>query len=151
MEYKVATITEYLNAVPEDRKEGMLTLYETIQHHLPLGFAEQISYGHISFIVPLSKYTAGYHCDPSQPLPFISIASQKNHVAIYHMGMYMDASLLYWFQKEFPKHSKKKLNMGKSCIRFSKTSDIPMELMAKLASKMTADEYIQQYTSIIQK
>lgn len=126
MEYKVATIADYLTAIPEERKDGIQELYHTLKSNLPKGFTEQISYGHISFVVPFSIFPEGYHCDKSQPLPFLSIASQKNHIAIYHMGIYMDNEVLEWFQNEFPKYSKKKLNMGKSCIRFSKTQDIPL-------------------------
>ena len=151
MEYKVDSVTNYLEEIPEDRREGFSKLIETIKINLPQGFEEQICYGHITYVVPFSIYPDGYHCDKNQALPFITVASQKNHIAIYHMGIYMNAEILEWFQNEFPKHSKKKLNMGKSCIRFSKTNDIPYDLIAELATKMTVDEYVNLYTSLIKK
>lgn len=113
--------------------------------NLPNGFEEQISYGHIGFVVPHSMYPNGYHCDPTSPLPFIGLASQKNFIALYHMGIYSDEKLLNWFIEEYPKHAKRKLDMGKSCIRFKKTDDIPYDLIGKLASKITPDQWIATY------
>lgn len=113
--------------------------------NLPNGFEEQISYGHIGFVVPHSMYPNGYHCDPTSPLPFIGLASQKNFIALYHMGIYSDEKLLNWFKEEYPKHAKRKLDMGKSCIRFKKTDDIPYDLIGRLASKITPDQWIATY------
>ena len=113
--------------------------------NLPNGFEEQISYGHIGFVVPHSMYPNGYHCDPTSPLPFIGLASQKNFIALYHMGIYSDEKLLNWFIEEYPKHAKRKLDMGKSCIRFKKTDDIPYDLIGKLASKITLYQWIATY------
>lgn len=113
--------------------------------NLPNGFEEQISYGHIGFVVPHSMYPNGYHCDPTSPLPFIGLASQKNFIALYHMGIYSDEKLLNWFIEEYPKHAKRKLDMGKSCIRFKKTDDIPYDLIGRLASKITPDQWIATY------
>ncbi|CAM3235697.1 DUF1801 domain-containing protein [Empedobacter stercoris] len=113
--------------------------------NLPNGFEEQISYGHIGFVVPHSMYPNGYHCDPTSPLPFIGLASQKNFIALYHMGIYSDEKLLNWFIEEYPKHAKRKLDMGKNCIRFKKTDDIPYDLIGRLASKITPDQWIATY------
>jgi len=149
MQYIVENMEEYFEALPVDRVEGLKKLYEILKHNLPKGFKEKIIYGHIGFVVPFSLYPKGYHCDNKQPLPFISIASQKNHIAIYHMGIYLQPKLLNWFENEFPKYSKKKLNMGKSCIRFSKVQDIPFDLIADLAKKQTVEEYINLYESLL--
>ncbi len=136
---------EYINKLPEDRKEAMVKLRQTILKNLPKGFSECISYGMIGYCVPHSLYPAGYHCDPKQPLPFMNIASQKNFMAVYHMGLYAKKQLLDWFTKEYPKHSKAKLDMGKSCLRFKKTEDIPYKLIAELTKKMSAAEWIKIY------
>ena len=115
------TVAAYLKALPDDRRAAMTKLRKTVKGNLPPGFQEVLgAYDMPSYVVPHSRYPAGYHCDPKQPLPFISIASQKSHVALYHMGLYADPKLLAWFQKEYPKHVKTKLDMGKSCLRFKK-------------------------------
>jgi hypothetical protein len=116
-----------------------------IKKNLPKGFKEVMSYGMLGFVVPHSMYPDGYHCTPELPLPFLNLASQKNFIAIYHMGIYADPKLLGWFTKEFPKHSKSKLDMGKSCIRFKKPDDIPVKLIGELASKMTPEDWINLY------
>jgi hypothetical protein len=120
-------------------------LRETILKNLPTGFEEQLSYGMIGYVVPHSIYPAGYHCDTKLPLPFMSIASQKNFVAFYHMGIYADAELLYWFVAEYPTHVKAKLDMGKSCIRFKKPEQIPFALLGELVSKMNPQDWIDLY------
>jgi uncharacterized protein YdhG (YjbR/CyaY superfamily) len=97
--------------------------------------------------VPHSVYPSGYHCDPKLPLPFVSIASQKNFIAVYHMGLYSDPKLLEWFMKEYAKHIATKPDMGKGCIRFKKPDQIPMELIGKLVSKMTPQDWIKVYES----
>jgi hypothetical protein len=104
-----------------------------------------MSYGMITYCVPHATYPAGYHCDPKQALPFISIASQKNAISIYHMGIYSDANLLNWFVNEYPKHVKTKLDMGKSCIRFKKPELIPFELLGELFAKMTVQDWVDKY------
>jgi hypothetical protein len=139
------TPDEYFNSLPEDRKKAMTELRKTILKNLPKGFSEVISYGMVSYVVPHSLYSPGYHCNPEQPLPFISIASQKNFVAIYHMGLYSDPKLLKWFTGEYPKHSKTKLDMGKSCIRFKKPDEIPFKLIGELATKMTPKDWVEYY------
>lgn len=136
---------EYIDTLPDDRKKAMSDLRKVILKNLPKGFKEEMSYGMLGYVVPHSLYPAGYHCDPKLPLPFLSIASQKNFVAVYHMGMYADIKLLDWFTKEYAKHSKTKLDMGKSCIRFKKVDHIPYELIGELAGKMTPEEWIAIY------
>ncbi|HNL71683.1 MAG TPA: DUF1801 domain-containing protein, partial [Leptospiraceae bacterium] len=114
-------------------------------------FEETISYGMISYVVPHSLYPEGYHTDPKQPLPFISLASQKNFIALYHMGIYADEKILHWFVTEYPKHSKTKLDMGKSCIRFKKIDQIPFDLIQELVKKMTPKQWIDLYKKSIKK
>lgn len=145
MQSKATTVTEYLDALPEERKAVMLELRDTINKQLPAGFEEQISYGMIGWVIPHRDYPAGYHCDPKLPLPFLSLASQKNFIALYHMGIYSNPELLEWFVSEYPKHAKTKLDMGKSCIRFKKMNDIPMELIGELVSKVTPALWIEWY------
>ncbi|TAE57705.1 MAG: DUF1801 domain-containing protein [Bacteroidetes bacterium] len=135
----------YLEKVPEDRKEALGHLRDLLCQNLPAGFEETISYSMITYVVPHSLYPAGYHCDVSQPLPFISIASQKNFIALYHMGLYAMPHVLAWFVEEYPKHSKRKLDMGKSCIRFKKPEDIPFALIAELATKITVADWVECY------
>ncbi|MBS7333818.1 MAG: DUF1801 domain-containing protein [Weeksellaceae bacterium] len=149
MQYTVSNTEEYFKALPEERKAGFEKLYLTIKANLPTGFSEHNSYGHVGFVVPFSFYAIGYHCDSTQPLPFIGLASQKNHIAIYHMGIYMNQEVLDWFTNEFKNHSKKKLDMGKSCIRFKKVEDIPYDLIAELATKFTVEEYVNLYESLL--
>lgn len=145
MQYKADSVEEYLKAIPEERRPVMEKLRETIVSNLPKGFQEGISYGMIGWVVPHSTYAPGYHCDPKLPLPFMSIASQKNFVALYHMGVYADKKLYDWFVAEYPKHVKTKLDMGKSCIRFKKPENIPFELIGELVSKMTPQQWIDLY------
>lgn len=145
------TPDEYVAQLPDDRKEAIQALREVIVKNIPQGFEEQMSYGMIGYVVPHSLYPKGYHCDVKQPLPFLSIASQKNFIALYHMGIYADPQLLTWFVDEYPKHCKTKLDMGKSCIRFKKPEQIPFELIGALASKMTVDDWVQTYEQAFKK
>ena len=145
MQSTALTVENYLKEVPTERQEALRRLRNVILENLPKGFSEGMGYGMIGYSVPHSKYPAGYHCDPKIPLPFLSIASQKNFIAIYHMGIYADENLLKWFTEEFARVSKTKLDMGKSCIRFKKPDQIPFELIGKLASKMTPDQWIAMY------
>ncbi len=145
MQSKAATPEEYVESLPEDRREAINKLRKVIRKNLPKGFVEEMSYGMIGYVVPHKLYPKGYHCDPKLPLPFLNIASQKNFIAVYHMGIYMNPKLLDWFTNEYPKHSKKKLDMGKSCLRFKKPDEIPFDLIGELASKMTVTEWIALY------
>lgn len=145
MHSQATTPDEYFDSLPDDRKEAMNELRKQIKKNLPKGFKETMGYGMVGYVVPHSKYPNGYHCDPKLPLPFLSLASQKNFIAVYHMGLYADKKLLKWFTDEYPKHSSKKLDMGKSCLRFKKPADIPFKLIGELASKMSPEEWIDVY------
>lgn len=136
---------EYLEKIPKERKEAMTKLRSVILKNLPEGFQETIIYNMIGYVVPHSLYPDGYHVTPELPLPFINIASQKNHIAVYHSGIYADDTLMQWFKAEYPKHVKTKLDMGKSCIRFRNPDHIPYELIGELAGKMTPKEWIKLY------
>ena len=120
MHFKSKTILEYISQLTEDRKEPISKLRNIINQNIDRGFSEEINYGMIGWVVPHSLYPEGYHCDPKLPLPFMSIASQKHFIAVYHMGVYASPKLLEWFISEYPKHCSTKLDIGKSCIRFKK-------------------------------
>lgn len=136
---------EYIAQLPEERRAAMSRLRALLREHLPVGFEEAMSYGMIGYVVPHSLYPPGYHCTPELPLPFVSIASQKNFIALYHMGIYADPELLAWFQAEYVKVVPTKLDMGKSCVRFKKPERIPWGLLEELAGKMTPEVWIELY------
>lgn len=151
MTIKASTVDEYIEKIPEDRKNPMMKLRATILENLPDGFEETIGYGMPAYVVPHSLYPDGYHCKPEEPLPFLSIASQKNFIAVYHMGVYSIPSLLEWFQAEYPKHVTTKLDMGKSCIRFKNVKKIPYDLLGELVTKISVDQWIAFYEDSIKK
>jgi hypothetical protein len=144
MQSKAATVAEYVQSLPADRQPAIEKL-RTIFNKQLKGFEECMSYGMIGYVVPHSTYPDGYHCDPKLPLPFLAVASQKNFIAVYHMGIYADPVLLKWFTDEHAKVSPKKLDMGKSCMRYKKPEDIPFALMEALAKKMTPKDWIKLY------
>jgi len=151
MKIAANNIKEYLHNIPEERKEVFNKLMDVIRENIPAGFSEELSYGMPAWVVPHSLYPDGYHCSPELPLPFATVASQKNFIAVYHMGIYATPQLLDWFVGEFPKYSKRKLDMGKSCIRFKKMDDIPFELIGELMQKMTPQDWINKYESVFRK
>ena len=142
---KPNTVSAYIKALEGDRKEPMMRLMKIIRQNLPRGFEEVMNYGMPSWVVPHSMYPAGYHVTPELPLPFLSLASQKSHIGLYHMGIYASSELLEWFQAEYPNHSKTKLNMGKSCIRFKSIPNIPYDLVGELCTKITPKQWIELY------
>lgn len=151
MQYNANTVDEYINQLSEERKEVLIKLRSIINKNLPKGFVEQINYKMPGYVVPHSIYPSGYHCNPDLPLPFINIASQKNFVALYHSGIYASPELLEWFVGEYPKHCKRKLDMGKSCIRFKKMNDIPYDLIGELVQKTTVNQWISLYEKSIKR
>lgn len=151
MQSDAKTVDEYFESLPDDRKDAMTQLRKVILDNIPPGFTEQMSYGMVGYVVPHSTYPAGYHCDPKLPLPFVNIASQKNFIALYHMGIYADPAILDWFTSEYPKHSSAKLDMGKSCIRFKKPDQIPFELIGELMGKISVDRWIKAYEAAFRK
>lgn len=151
MQYKVSTPEEYIEAIPEERRAPMEKLRAVINANLPDGFEETISYGMLGWVVPHSLYPGGYHCDPKLPLPFLSIASQKNFIGFYHMAIYADNKLTKWFQEEYAKVVPTKLDMGKSCVRLKKPENIPYELIGELCRKITPETWIRLYESNIKR
>jgi hypothetical protein len=143
------TVNDYLNAIPEERKVAFLKLRNSILKNLPKGFEEEMSYGMLGYVVPHATYPNGYHCNPKLPLPFINLGSQKNFFALHHLGIYANPELLEWFTSEYPKHSSQKLDMGKGCIRFKKLDQIPFDLIAALAGKMSVEDWITCYETQI--
>ncbi len=151
MQSKATTPQQYIDELPEDRKEVILKIRKTILDNLPKGFEETMNYCMLGYVVPHSIYPDGYHCDPKLPLPFINLASQKHHIGFYHAGIYSDPDLLNWFVSEYPKHISTKLDMGKSCIRFKNMKKIPYELLGELVSRMSVEDWIARYESAIKK
>jgi hypothetical protein len=146
---KPTTPEEYIASLPEERQKIVADMRKAIKKNLPKGFKEQMTWGMIGYVVPLSTYPPGYH-DPAKPLGFICIASTKGHIALHHMGMF-SSDLLKWFQKEWPKHSQKKLDMGQACIRFKKPQDVPLKLIGELAAKMTPQDWIKVYEKALKR
>ncbi|NOY47277.1 MAG: DUF1801 domain-containing protein [Chlorobi bacterium] len=151
MQSKATSPEQYISELPEDRKEPISRLRQEILKHLSKDMEEVMNYGMLGYVVPHSVYPDGYHCDPKTPLPFMNLASQKNFIAVYHMGVYAKKELLDWFVAEYPKYCKRKLDMGKSCIRFKKMDDIPYKLVGELAAKMNTKEWIDIYETNIKK
>jgi hypothetical protein len=151
MTSKASTPEQYIKELPADRKKPIMKLRETVLKNLPKGFKEVMSYGMLGYVVPHELYPAGYHCDPKLPLPFACIASQKNFIAFYHMGVYANPQILKWFTAEYPKHSPAKLDMGKSCIRFKKPEHIPHKLIGELMKKISVNDWIKTYEQGIKR
>ncbi|MBP9739894.1 MAG: DUF1801 domain-containing protein [Chitinophagaceae bacterium] len=151
MQSSVKTVLEYIQELPEDRKKAIEQLRKTINKNLPKGFKEGMSYGMIGWFVPHSIYPNGYHCKPTDPLPFAGLASQKNNISFYHMGVYSMPNLLEWFTAEYSKLNLGKLDMGKSCVRFKKMDKIPYELIGELCSKITVEQWIECYETVLNK
>jgi uncharacterized protein YdhG (YjbR/CyaY superfamily) len=151
MQSTAKTPDEYIDTLPEDRKKALQQLRKTILDNLPTGFKESMGYGMMGYCVPHSIYPSGYHCNPKDPLPFMGMASQKNFVAFYHMGIYADKNLHDWFVAEYGKRCKYKLDMGKSCVRFKKMDDIPYDLIGELVQKISVEDWIQTYESAFKK
>lgn len=150
MKSTATTPEAYLESLPDERRPIIAALREVILKNLPEGFEEQMSYGMLGWVVPHSRYPAGYHCDPKLPLPFLNLASQKNHISLYHSALY-EGELLNWFRAEWPKHSSKKLDMGKCCVRFKKPEDVPVELIGQLVSKVTPQQWIDYYEANVKQ
>lgn len=139
------SVEDYLSKVQDAHKNAVNDLLSIVRTNIPAGFEECISYNMIGFVVPHFIYPAGYHCSPKLPLPFINIASQKNFVAFYHMGIYASKPTYDWFMAEYDKLELKKLDAGKSCFRFKKYEDIPFDLIGKLVAKFSVQDWIQLY------
>ena len=150
MKSTAATPEEYIESLPEDRKIFVSAIRDVLLQNLPDGFVEIMSYGMLGYVVPHSIYPKGYHVNPKLPLAFINLGSQKNNVTMHHMGMY-EGKLLEWFKENWALQSTKKLDMGKCCIHFKKLEDVPLELIAELATKMTPQQWIEYYEGALSR
>lgn len=147
MQSSAKSPAQYMAELPEERKEAMTKLRNTILENLPKGFEEEMGYGNLGYVVPHSLYPSGYHCTPNLPLPFMGIASQKNFIAFYHMGIYANEDLMNWFVQTYKDKYSYKLDMGKSCIRFKKIEQIPFDILGELVQKVTPEDWISTYES----
>ena len=151
MQSMATTPQQYLDELPEDRKEPIRKLRQQILNNMPTGMEETMNYGMLGYVIPHSVYPDGYHCNPKQPLPFMNLASQKNFVAVYSMAIYAKKEVMDWFTLEYAKRCKYKLDMGKSCIRFKRIDDIPYDLIGELTAKVSTEEWIQIYENAYKK
>ncbi len=142
---KRMTPEDYINQQPLERQAALRKLRQVILDNLPKGFKEVIQYGMIGYVVPHEIFPDGYHVNPKEPLPFMGLANQKGYIAIYHMGIYADKSLMEWFVKSYEALNIGKLDMGKSCIRLKKLNKIPIELIGELCKMMQVEDYISIY------
>lgn len=150
MQSKASTVQEYLDELPEDRRETIEVIRQTILDNLPTGYEEGMLYGMIGYYVPLSVYPDGYHCNPKTPLPFANLASQKNHMAFYGTCIYTSAELESWFRAAW-KATGKKLDMGKSCVRFKKLDDVALEVLGECVRRVPVEDYIRHYEANVRK
>ena len=147
MQSKATTVSEYLKELPPERRKAIQAVRDVIVQNLPKGYEEIMNYGMIGYVIPHSIYPKGYHCDPSKPLPFASLASQKNYMSFYLMTLY--GQLEDWFRDEWKKTGKK-LDMGKCCVRFKKLEDLPLDLIGRTIAMIPVDEYIAYYDSVLE-
>ena len=150
MAAKPTTVKEYLDSLPEDRRKALRKVRAAVNKGLPKGYKEGIQYGMLGWFIPHRVYPAGYHCDPKQPVPFAGLASQKNYMSLYLMCIYGDEKHKGWFEKEWKK-SGKKLDMGKSCIRFKKVEDLPLEVITEAVSRVPVDKFLAHYEASVPK
>ncbi len=144
-------INKYINQIEDDKKGGFEKLRTLLKENLPVGFEEEMQYGMLTFVVPLKTYPKGYHCKANTALPFVSIAAQKKHLAVYHMGLYADPELYKWFETSYKENYTTKIDIGKSCIRFKKETEIPFDLLAELFQKITPNQWIAMYERVFRK
>lgn len=144
MQSKATTVDDYLKELPEDRRAAISKVRQVIRKNLPKGVAEGMQYGMIGYFVPHKVYPPGYHCDPKQPLPFAALASQKNYMSVYLCSLYQRPSEEGWVRERFAAAGKK-LDMGKSCIRFKKLEDLPLDVVGEAVARFSVADYVSQY------
>ncbi len=147
----IQTPEDYIHAQPLERQTPLSNVRQVIRDNLPQGFQEVIQYGMIGYVVPHALYPSGYHVNPKEPLPYMSLANQKGYIAIYHMGIYANEELLKWFVDSYDALKIGKLDMGKSCIRLKRMDKIPLALIGDLCTKLTVEDYIISYEDQINK
>jgi len=150
MQSKATTVEQYLAELPEDRRAALQAVRQVILKNLDKDYEEGMGYGMMGYFVPHRMFPAGYHCDPKQPLPFAGLASQKNYMSVYLMCTYGESGEEKWFRAAWAKTGKK-LDMGKSCIRFKKLEDLALDVIGEAIRRVPAKAYIEHYQSVMQK
>lgn len=150
MQSAATTVSEYIAGLPEDRQKVVEAVRKVVRKNLPKGITEQMQYGMIGWVVPHKVYPAGYHCKPSDPVPFAALASQKNHLSLYLLTAYEDDGTAQWLKDEFAARGKK-LDMGKSCVRFKKLEDLPLDVIGQVVARIPVDEFLRRYEAAIPK
>ena len=148
MQSKAKTVAEYIASLPSDQREVLAAVRTVILANLDRGYQEAMQYGMVGYSVPHSRYPAGYHCDPKQPLPFAALAAQKNSLSLHLMGLYMNPSELKWFTQAW-KATGKKLDMGKACVRFKKLDDVALDVVGEAFRRVSADAWIATYEATL--
>lgn len=143
MKSAAKTVDEYLLGLPPDRRETLNAVRNVILANLPEGYEESMSYGMIGYVVPHSRYPKGYPCNPKEPLPFINLGAQKNHLSPHLMSVYGDAKTEQWFRKAW-EGTGKKLDMGKACVRFKRLEEVPLEVIGQVVARTPVAEYIRR-------
>ena len=144
MQSRATTVEAYLDELPEDRRRAISAVRDTINTNLPKGYAEGMQYGMIGWAVPHELYPPGYHCDPAQPVPFASLASQKNHMALYLFCLYTDTEAMERFREAWIQTGAR-LDMGKSCVRFKRLEDVPLEVIGREIRRVTVTRFLASY------
>jgi uncharacterized protein YdhG (YjbR/CyaY superfamily) len=139
-----SSVESYLRSLPAERRAALEALRAVILENLDPRFEEGIQYGMPGYFLPHGEYPAGYHCDPRQPLPFASFASQKNHMALYLFCLYTDPEAVASFAREW-RATGKRLDMGKSCVRFKRLEDLPLEVIGRAVAAVTAERFVASY------
>jgi hypothetical protein len=138
---RAVTVEEYLANLPEERRAIIATVRDVVRRNIPDGYREGMAWGMIMYFIPLERYPDTYN---GQPLGYVSLAAQKNHYALYLMGAYMDAGRAAAIAAGFAKAGKK-LDMGKSCVRFRRLDDLPLDVIGDVVASMPVDEYLRMY------
>lgn len=138
---KATTVKQYLDELPDDRRKAIAEIRKVICKNLPRGYDEVMRWGMICYEIPLKRYPDTYN---KQPLMYAALASQKNHLAIYLTHVYQCPKTSAWLKDAFAKAGKK-LDMGKSCIRFKKLDDLPLEVIGEAVGRQSVDQFIAFY------
>ncbi|MES2759776.1 MAG: DUF1801 domain-containing protein [Pseudomonadota bacterium] len=155
MQSSATTVEAYIAELPEERRAAVEAVRKVILDNLDGDYVEGMGYGMIGYSVPHSRYPAGYHCNPKMPLPFAAIASQKNYVSVYLMGLYVgcigdeESGDVQWFREAWAASGKKKLDMGKSCVRFKKLDDVALDVIGESIKRIPAQRYIERYEEVL--
>lgn len=158
MQSKASTVAQYLAALPDDRRAAIESVRNVILKNLDKDYEEGMQYGMIGYYVPYKLFPAGYHCDPKQPLPFAALASQKNYMSLYLMGVYRgcgdtatdETPDARWFRDAWTKTGRK-LDMGKACVRFRKIEDVALDVVGEAIKRISAKSFIQNYLDVLSR